>query len=208
MNSVVPPTDSSLRISLWRRRKSSNSTALLPSSTRKTRKRSPRLMKAFGTRKLGEPSRPKKSASGCPSGLPPPLHSPPTTKVGASGAPVLPFRWATMADRTRRFRWFAEFHISCLAARLSPEPFEHYLPQACPDAVVRLLRRLGSRCAGIFYLAFVAHAFAVLPLRSCPPCLSAQPDAGYGMDLPDGWHVRLQAWRPGRLTGGMGCVPE
>jgi len=32
-------------------------------------------MKAFGTRRLAEPSPPKKSASGCPSGSPPPLHA-------------------------------------------------------------------------------------------------------------------------------------
>src|SRR5260370_3970182 len=90
-----------------------------------------------------------------------PLHSPPTTNVGASGAPALHFRWATMADRKRRFRWFAEFCTSCLA-RLSPEPFEHYLPQACPDAVVRLRPRLFSRFLGIFSFSFLPHPFAPL----------------------------------------------
>src|SRR5258708_38892632 len=126
-------------------------------------------MKALGTRRLAEPSQLKKSASGCPSGLAPPLRSPPTTNVGASGgAPALHFRWATMADRKRRFRSFAEFCTSCLA-RLRPEPFEHYLPQACPDAVVRLQRRLGPRGPGIFSFAFLAQAFAVLPLPACAP---------------------------------------
>ena len=62
-------------IRLWRRRRSSNLRVLLPSSTRKTRKRWQPLMMAFGTRKLAEPSQPKKFASGCPSGLPPPLHA-------------------------------------------------------------------------------------------------------------------------------------
>src|SRR5271155_2016706 len=62
-------------INLWRRPRSSNSRVLVPCSTRKTRKRSPPLMKAFGTRKLVEPCHPKKSASGCRSGLPPPLHA-------------------------------------------------------------------------------------------------------------------------------------
>jgi hypothetical protein len=62
-------------ITLWRRRRSSNSKLLLPSSMRKPRKRLPPSMKGFGTRKLAEPSQPKKFASACPRGLPPPLHA-------------------------------------------------------------------------------------------------------------------------------------
>src|ERR1700722_7512038 len=60
---------------LWRKLRNSTSKHLFPFSTKKTRKRSPPLMKAFGTRKLAEPFPPKKPASSCPSGLPPPLHS-------------------------------------------------------------------------------------------------------------------------------------
>ncbi len=74
-NSIAFPANSGLRLGLWRGRRRSRSRVLFPSSTRKTRKRWPPLMKECGTPRLAGPSRRRKRASGYPSGLPHPLHA-------------------------------------------------------------------------------------------------------------------------------------